>query len=164
MATLAELTVQLMTARLAKRDLSFEELQREMDYFATKLKSIDSGCIVTQEPVPQETSAPVAQEEPTPPVKINMKKIFRDDKVVCLECNKEFGSLNRHLTHTHKMTDKEYKLKYSIPAKQKLVAKSLSDKARKSAINRGQSDVMAKGRAAKKAATVEATETTTERS
>ena len=66
MATLTELTVQLMTARLAKRDLRFEELQREMDYFATKLKSIESGCCVTQAPIfkeiplPQEPVAPVA--------------------------------------------------------------------------------------------------------
>ena len=152
MATLAELTVQLMTARLAKRDLSFEELQKEMDYFATKLKSIDSGCTATQEPVPQETPAPVVPEEPAPPQKINMKKVFRDDKVVCLECSKEFGSLNRHLQVTHSMTDKEYKQKYNIPAKQKLVAKNISDKARQSALDRNQGAVLAKGRADKKAA------------
>ena len=157
MATLAELTVQLMTARLAKRDLSFDELQKEMDYFSSKLKSIDAGCTVTQEPVPQETSAPVVPDEPAPPVKINMKKVFRDDKVVCLECSKEFGSLNRHLQLTHSMTDKEYKLKYNIPAKQKLVAKSVSEKARQSALDRNQGAVMAKGRADKKVAKAEAT-------
>ncbi len=182
MATLAELTVQLMTARLAKRDLSFEELQREMDYFATKLKSIESGCIVTKAPVvqeillPQEPVAPIAPVElvPEPPVpykpkkpvyeQIDLTNVFRDDKVVCLECSKEFGSLNRHLTLTHKMTPAEYKQKYNIPAKQKLCCKNLSENAKKSAIDRGQGNVMAKGRAAKKAATAEATEATTERS
>jgi predicted transcriptional regulator len=182
MATLAELTVQLMTARLAKRDLSFEELQREMDYFATKLKSIESGCCVTQVPIvqeillPQEPVAPIAPVvlAPEPPVpykpkkpvyeQIDLTNVFRDDKVVCLECSKEFGSLNRHLTLTHNMTPAEYKQKYNIPAKQKLCSKNLSENAKKSAIDRGQGNVMARSRAAKKAATVEATEATTERS
>jgi predicted transcriptional regulator len=180
MATLTELTVQLMTARLAKRDLSFEELQREMDYFATKLKSIESGCCVTQVPIvqevplPQEPVVPVipvapvvlapAPPKPKKPVyePLDLTKIFRDDKVVCLECSKEFGSLNRHLTLTHNMTPNEYKQKYNIPAKQKLCSKNLSENAKKSAIDRGQGDVLAKGRAAKKAATAEITETTTE--
>ncbi len=183
MATLAELTVQLMTARLAKRDLSFEGLQREMDYFATKLKNIESGCCVTQVPLvqeillPQEPVAPIAPvapvvltpEPPAPPKPkkptyepLDLTKIFRDDKVVCLECSKEFGSLNRHLTLTHNITPAEYKQKYNIPAKQKLCSKNLSENAKKSAIDRGQGDVLAKGRAAKKAATAETAEITTE--
>ena len=123
MATIAELTVQLMTARLTKRDLSFEELQKEMDYFAVKLRNIDAGLSGDPELVVGETAVTAGESSV-----IDFKKIFKKDEVVCLLCNKAFKTLKRHLTKVHQITDKAYKAQFGIDPKQHLVAKSYSDR------------------------------------
>lgn len=153
MATISEQTTQIVTARLTRRDMSIEELQKEIAIIAASLNAIDTACVeVAQEQPKAVVPEKLAPYKPKKPVHnpLDFSDVFRDDKVVCLECGKEFGSLSRHITHTHNITENEYKKKYNIPAKQKLVAKNISDKARKSAIDRGQGAVLAKGRAGKK--------------
>lgn len=65
MATISELTVQVLTARLAKRDMSLEELENELKVISRHLQAIETGVPI--EPVPE------PQEEPTPQ-KINLKQ------------------------------------------------------------------------------------------
>lgn len=103
MATLSELTVQVLTARLAKKEMSIEELQKEMVLISNMLKDIDAGTI--QEPPTEAT-----EEEPKPQ-KINFKKIFKDNEVVCLICNKGFITLKRHLSQVHQITDRSLRAK-----------------------------------------------------
>ncbi len=88
-------------------------------------------------------------QQPAKPQKINMKKVFKENEVVCLLCNKSFTTLKRHLTQVHQMTDKEYKKQFGIPAKQPLVAKSYSDKKRASAQQNKLGEKMQAGRKAK---------------
>ena len=66
--------------------------------------------------------------------------------------NKGFKSLKRHLTQSHHITDKEYRTQFNIPKTQPLIAKAYSEERKKAALERGQGDLMAKARAAKKAA------------
>jgi len=142
MATLAELTVQVLAARLTKKEMTLDELQKEMVAISNMIKAIEEGTL--QEATPEE---PV-EEEPKPQ-KINMKKVFKENEVVCLLCNKSFTTLKRHLTQVHQMTDKEYKKQFGIPAKQPLVAKSYSDKKRASAQQNKLGEKMLAGRKAK---------------
>ena len=59
------------------------------------------------------------------------------NRVICLECNKEFKLLsNRHLA-LHGMNSREYKLKYGLPMRQALSAKSLTLARRKIAKEKG---------------------------
>lgn len=59
------------------------------------------------------------------------------NRVICLECHKEFRLLsNRHLA-LHGMNSREYKLKYGIPLRQALSAKSLTLARRKIAKEKG---------------------------
>lgn len=59
------------------------------------------------------------------------------NRVICLECHKEFKLLsNRHLA-LHGMNSREYKLKYGIPLRQALSAKSLTLARRKIAKEKG---------------------------
>jgi len=146
MTTLSEMTVQVLTARLAKKEMTLEEMQKEMVAISNMIKAIDEGTL--QETTPEETPAPA--EEPKPQ-KINFKKVFKDKEVICLLCNKGFTTLKRHLTKEHDISDKEYKKQFGIPAKQKLVAKAYSEERRKAAIDRGQGDVLAKARATRAA-------------
>jgi len=148
MATLAELTVQVLTARLAKKEMTLDELQKEMAAISTMLKDIDAGTL--QEPVAED-----APEQQVKIEKINFRKIFRRDKVVCLICSKEFTTLKRHLAVIHQLKPAEYKKQFNIPAKYTLVASAYSDKKKQDALNRGLGNILVKARenkAKKKAA------------
>lgn len=141
MATLSELTVQVITARLAKRDMSLEELENEMKVISKHLQAIENGTNL--DPV---SEAPI---EESVPQKINLKQIFKKDEVICLICNKGFKTLKKHLTQAHQITDKEYKAQFNIPAKQALVAKSYSDQKKAFALENKLGDKMQAGRKAK---------------
>ena len=59
------------------------------------------------------------------------------NRVICLECNKDFKLLsNRHLA-LHGLTSRDYKLKYGLPLRQPLSAKSLTQIRRKIAKEKG---------------------------
>jgi predicted transcriptional regulator len=140
MATLSELTVQVLTARLAKRDMSLEELQKEMITISAMLKGIDAGII--QEPAAE---APVEPET----AKIDFRKIFKKDEVICLVCTKGYKTLKRHLKMVHQLTDKEYRIKFGIDPKQVLVAKSYSEQKKAYALEHKLGEKMQAGRKAK---------------
>ena len=65
MSNLTELTTQIIAARAAKKDMSTEELQQEMQMVYVFLKGIEEGEGLTA------TSTPV---EETKPLKINFKQ------------------------------------------------------------------------------------------
>lgn len=150
MATLSELTVQVLTARLAKRDMSLEELQKEMLAISTMLKGIDEGTL--QEPV---TEAPAEAPQSQ---KINFKQIFKKDEVICLICNKGFKTLKRHLSMAHDLKPGAYKKQFNIPAKFNLIASAYSAERKKAALDRGQGEILAKARAVRAANKVAAIE------
>jgi predicted transcriptional regulator len=59
------------------------------------------------------------------------------NRVICLECNKEFKLLsNRHLA-LHGLTSRDYKLKYGFYLRQSLSAQSLTQARRKIAQEKG---------------------------
>jgi predicted transcriptional regulator len=142
MSNLTELTAQIIAARAAKNDMSTEEFQQEMQMVYSFLKGVEEGNL--QPP----TQAPV---EETKPQKINFKKVFKDNEVICLICNKGFKALKRHLTVAHDLKPGEYRKQFGIPSKQSLVAKAYSEKWRQAANERGQGEILAKARAARAA-------------
>lgn len=148
MSNLTELAAQIIAARAAKKDMSTEEFQQEMQIVYSFLKGIESG------------DAPVAEtptEEPKP-LKINFKQYFKKDEVICLICNKGFKTLKRHLSIAHDLKPGAYRKQFSIPAKYNLVATAYSEQRKKDALDRGQGEILAKAReviAAKRAATKE---------
>jgi len=141
MATLSELTVQVLTARMVKKEMTLEELQYEMVTISKMIKAIDEGTL-------QEATPEAPAEEPKLQ-KINMKKVFKDNEVICLLCNKGFTTLKRHLSSVHQITDKEYKTQFNIPAKQPLVAKAYSEKKKADAQKNNLGAKMQAGREAK---------------
>ncbi len=143
MATLAELTVQILSQRLAKKEMTLDEMQAEMLAISKMIRSIDEGT--AEEP------AEAAAAEESKPQKINMKKVFRDKEVICLICNKGFTTLKRHLRTAHDMDDKAYKQQFGIPPKTKLVAREYAEKRRNDAQARNQGEVLARARVEKAA-------------
>ena len=59
--------------------------------------------------------------EPGKP-KLPWKKTVTADHIVCLEDNKKFKSLKRHLKTHHNMTPEQYRTKHGLPADYPMVA------------------------------------------
>lgn len=138
MATLAELTVQVIAARLTKKEMSLEELQREIVVVSQMIKAIDDDTV-------QPPAIDASAEEPKPPLTI--KQAFKKDEIICMVCSKGgFKTLKKHLSTAHQLTPGQYRKQFKIPARQKLAAKSYSDARRQSAEARGMKDVLAKAR------------------
>jgi predicted transcriptional regulator len=69
--------------------------------------------------------------------KMHPQESIQRNRVICLECHKDFKLLsNRHLA-LHGLTSREYKLKYGLPLRQALSAKSLTLARRKIAKEKG---------------------------
>ena len=68
---------------------------------------------------------------------MNPQDSIQRNRVICLVCGKEFKLLsNRHLA-LHNMTSRDYKLKYGLPLRQALSAKSLTQARRRIAKEKG---------------------------
>ncbi len=145
MSNLTELTAQIIAARAAKKEMSTEELQLEMQIVYTFLKGIESGDAL------ESTTLEQASKEPKPQ-KINFKQIFKKEEVICLICNRGFKTLKRHLSTAHQLKPGEYRKQFAIPAKYALVASAYSEQRKKDALDRGQGEILAKAREAKAAA------------
>lgn len=150
MPNLTELTAQIITARAAKKEMSTEEFQQEMQIIYSFLKGVEEGN------VPPSTQAQ-PEEEPAPQ-KINFKQYFKKDEVICLICNKSFKTLKRHLAKAHNLKTGEYRKQFSIPAKYNLVATAYSEQRKKDALDRGQADILARARAVRAAKNAAASE------
>lgn len=143
MSNLTELTAQIITARAAKKDMSTEELQHEMQMVYSFLKGIESG----ETPVATTTETPVEETKP----QLTIKQAFKKDEVICMICNKGFKTLKRHLTLAHDLKPGEYRKQFNIPSTQSLAAKSYSDSRRKMALDKGLGEGLVKFRAEKAA-------------
>ena len=114
--TLTEMAVELATAQASHRTMSAEEMESFLaKTFQTlnNLKNMEEGDVHST-------------EEPAGPV-LNPKKSILKNKVICLECGREFKILtSKHLQKEHGIDSKEYRKKYGFSARQSLAAKSLS--------------------------------------
>jgi predicted transcriptional regulator len=142
MSSLTELTAQIIAARAAKKDMSTEEFQQEMQIVYSFLKGIEEGNV--QPP----TQAPVEETKP----QLTIKQAFKKDEVICMVCSKGgFKTLKRHLTLAHSLKPGEYRKQFGIPSTQSLAAKSYSESRRQMAINKGLGEGLVKFRASAKA-------------
>lgn len=141
MSNLTELTAQIIAARAAKKDMSTEELQQEMQMVYTFLKGIELG------------DAPLIPETPIEETKpqLTIKQAFKKDEVICMICNKGFKTLKRHLAMAHSLKPGEYRKQFNIPSTQSLAAKSYSESRRQMALDRGLVEGLVKARAKKAA-------------
>jgi len=145
MATLIELTAQIVTAHVSGANLTSDDLVNNLKTVYNTLKGLETGETVSiaEEPV---VEAQKAQE------KINLKQIFKKDEVICMVCSKGgFKTLKRHLTVAHNLKPAEYRKQFGIPAKQSLSAKNYVESRRKSAIENNLGAGLEKARATRKA-------------
>lgn len=122
--TLTEMAVELATAQASHATMSAEDMEtylRKTFQTLQHLRGLEDGETV------------VSEEQPDEPA-LDPKKSILKNKVICLECGKEFKILtSKHLQKEHGMDSKEYRQKYGFSSRQSLAARSLSAKRRATA-------------------------------
>jgi predicted transcriptional regulator len=86
MATLIELTAQIISAHISINTMTTDELIQEVQKVHASLKFIDSGLVI----------------EPKKPKQLTIRQAFKKDEVICMVCGKGgFKTLKRHLSQAH---------------------------------------------------------------
>ena len=139
--TLTEMAVEIASAQSSHAAMSAEDIEGFLKQTFKVLKEMKA----MEEGASAETEAQL-EAEPLDP-----KKSILRNKIICLECGKEFKLLtNRHLAQ-HGMDGKEYRKKYGFATRQPLSAKALTVKRRKIAKDLGLGEKLQKARKARKA-------------
>ncbi len=136
MATLLEMTAEIVSAHASMTNMTKEELVEELNQVYTALSALEKG----------ETIGVEDQTEQGPAV--SRKKAFGRDKIYCMLCGKGMKTLARHLKTAHDMTPGQYRKQFDIPRSQSLAARKYSETRRQMAIDRGLGEKLAKARAA----------------
>jgi len=153
--SLTEMTVEILTAQLSHRDMSPDEIAEVLRNTFGLLKTLKDresrreiqGTEVESAPgLPESAyskaaesrvhkpSAEMESERLTPQVpSMEPMDSIQQDKIICLECGQEFKQISHTHLKGHSLTPKEYRKKYSLPAKQPLTARSLSEKRKQKA-------------------------------
>lgn len=71
------------------------------------------------------------------PVDIKPQKSILKNKIICLECGESFKMLSPKHLASHDLDGRSYRQKYGLSLRQPLCAKSLSEKRKKAAKERG---------------------------
>lgn len=143
--TLTEMAADIAMAQSSHATLSPDEISDFVRKTFSVLKEIhekEQGLVTQQ--------AAEVEEEMMSELTADPKQSIQRNKVICLECGKEFKQItNRHL-RSHGLTAKEYRKKWGFSARQPLAAKSLTAKRRKTAKTLGLGDKLKERRMAKK--------------
>jgi len=139
--TLTEMAADIVTAQAGVTRMPADELSEALTKTydsLRRLKDFEEGISAE---MPAAAPAAVAMEP---------KASIQRNKIICLECGKEFKQLSRSHLRSHTLTPKEYKKKHNLKASQALTAKSLSAKRRKTAKERGLGEKLAAARKSRK--------------
>ena len=125
--SLVQLTAEIVQSQTCAKQMSTEEVKTALKDTYQALKSLQAAEVTN--PVESDSAESVQVLDP--------KKSIQKNKVVCLECGKEFRMLSgRHLA-SHGLDSRAYRKKYGFPARQPLCAKTLSEKRSAGAKERG---------------------------
>lgn len=165
--TLTEIAADIALAQATQRPMSGQELEeiiKKAFHALKEVRTIEESEIKSPlpgkeaaAPAPKKIQPPEAAEELSQPAAELIRKPVMDpmdsiqqDKVICLECGKEFKQISHtHLKKFHQLTPKQYRNKHGLPAGQPLTAKSLSERRRKTAKETGLGEKLKQAREAK---------------
>ena len=118
--TLTELAAEIISAMATNTSMTLDELEHNLSQVFASLKRISEQEIAAA-PAPEPKTGGRSKRGSRVTV-TDPSASIREDRVICLECHKQF----RHLTHTHlrshDLTPASYRKKYGIPEKQPLMA------------------------------------------
>ncbi len=124
--SLVEMASEIVAAQAGHTPMNSEEISEGVRRIFEVLQSLQT----------LEAGLPGRNDANSPP-RLKPQDSIQRNRVICLECNKDFKLLsNRHLA-LHGLTSRDYKLKYGLPLRQPLSAKSLTQARRKIAKEKG---------------------------
>jgi predicted transcriptional regulator len=132
---LLEMTSDIVKAQASHAKMAPEELTEAIRKIYRALKWVQT----------QEEKATIGEAETT----LSGMESIQRNKVICLECGKEFRQLSGKHLGLHGLSPKDYKSKHGIPFRQSLSARSLSAKRRRIAKERGLGEKLAAARGRK---------------
>jgi predicted transcriptional regulator len=135
--TLTEMAADIVAAQAGVTRMSAEELSEALARTYDSLRRIKGLEEGVGREIPPSGAAAVAMEP---------KASIQRNKIICLECGKEFKQLSKSHLKSHGLTPKDYRKKHNLKAGQALTAKSLSAKRRKTAKERGLGEKLAAAR------------------
>jgi predicted transcriptional regulator len=142
MATaLVEMAAEIAAAQASHAVMSAEEVEQFLKktfQALQELKAAEEGQVVCE--------ASKLEKIEEAPALLDPKKSIQKNKVICLECGKEFKQITEKHMLTHDLTGKEYRKKHGFKASQPLSAKTLSAARRQRAKELGLGDKLKKGK------------------
>lgn len=132
--SLVEMAAEIIAAQASQSRMTPEEITEGLQKTYEALQRIQSR----EEGGPGIIEEKIARPAPSASIQRN--------KIICLDCGREFKQLSRSHLASHGLTPKSYKQKYAIPLRTPLTAKSLSARRRKMAKERGLGEKLAQAR------------------
>ena len=127
MATLLELTANIVSSHVSGLPMTTEELVQEIRKVHTALLQLETSVSVPD--------VHVAEIEPTRPA-LTIKQAFRQNEVICMICGKGgMKTLARHLNQTHQMKPRAYRKQFGIPNTTPLTARKFTEERKQLAQN-----------------------------
>jgi len=137
MSYLIQVAATLVTSQASLAPMSIDQIISEISKVHRSLVDLESGKQIN------------ALDEVKPR---SNKECFLKSEVICMVCGKKgFKTLGRHLSTAHSMKPAEYRKQFGIPRTQALTSKTYSQARRKSALERGLGDNLARARAIRRA-------------
>lgn len=128
--SLTEMAVEITVAQASHARMSPEEVDQFLSVTFERLramKELEEGKIEPKETLQEEIEA----------LRLDPLKSVQRNKVICLECGREFRQLSNAHLRSHGLTVREYRRKWGLPARFPLAAKTLVAKRKKVAKEKG---------------------------
>jgi predicted transcriptional regulator len=132
--TLVEMAAEIVQAQAGQTRMAPDEIADALNRTYEALTSVKQK----EEQLPEE---PAVEKKA-----VQGKASIQRNKVICVECGREFKQLTKNHLASHGLTAREYKKKHGMPLGQALVSKDLSVQRRKVAKEKGLGQRVAKAR------------------
>lgn len=131
--SLVEIAANLVQAQCATRAMNAEELATALRTAFNALRSLELDEERLKAANPGEEKA----AETSCAAEKNPAKSIQKNKIICLECSREFRAISFKHLQSHGLTAREYRSKWGFSLKQPLCARVLTENRRKAAKERG---------------------------
>jgi predicted transcriptional regulator len=115
MATLLEMTADIVASHARTAPLTTDDIIQEIKKVYTALQSIETGVPIEVQTATEEGAVPA----------LTIKQAFKANEVICMICGKGgMKTLTRHLNQAHQLKPSHYRKQFNIAKTQPLMSKS----------------------------------------
>ena len=100
------LAAEIISAHVSNNAVQTDQLPKLIQQVFNSLSAIELKSVATSRP------------EPAVPI----KKSVQPDRIICLDCGKQFSTLKRHLRTDHQLTPQEYRQRWDLQPAYPMVA------------------------------------------